>query len=145
MMTFLFEFVREFSAELANLAERIEDKLFSEPHASMMQSRLYSEKLVKLISKEEELETVYSINHAERIYRLYRKSAIDEDLYKKLEYIRKKGIKQHMRKPKLKWLIYCKFTNFFLRLVYGIWKCMYHIVSRPQNISSPFRLLKNQI
>ncbi len=93
MMAFLFEFVREFSSELANLAERIEEKLFSEPHASMMQARLYAEKLVKLISKEEELESVYSVNHAERIYRLYRKDIIDEDLYKKLEYIRKKGNK----------------------------------------------------
>ncbi|MBY0061273.1 MULTISPECIES: DUF4145 domain-containing protein [Priestia] len=92
-MTFLFDFVRQFSNELANLAERIEDKLFSEPHASLIQARLYSEHLVKLISKQEELEELYPLKHAERIHKLYRQNAIEEDIYLKLEWIRKKGNK----------------------------------------------------
>ncbi|MEW4229672.1 DUF4145 domain-containing protein [Priestia megaterium] len=92
-MTFLFDFVTQFSSELTNLAKRIEDKLFSEPHASLIQARLYSEHLVKLISKEEELEELYSLKHAERIHKLYRQNAIEEDIYLKLEWIRKKGNK----------------------------------------------------
>ena len=50
-MAFLFEFVRQFSTDLADLAQRIEDNMFSEPHASLVQARLYSEHLVKLMSK----------------------------------------------------------------------------------------------
>lgn len=92
-MNFLFDFVRQFSNELANLAERIEDNLFNEPHASLIQARLYSEHLVKLISKEEELEELYAPKHAERIHKLYRQNAIEEDIYLKLEWIRKKGNK----------------------------------------------------
>ena len=92
-MTFLFEFVRQFSTDLADLAERIENKMFSEPHASLMQARLYSEHLVKLMSKEEELEVMYPLKHAERIHKLYRQNAIEEDIYVKLEWIRKKGNK----------------------------------------------------
>lgn len=92
-MNFLFDFVRQFSNELANLAERIEDNLFNDPHASLIQARLYSEHLVKLISKEEELEELYAPKHAERIHKLYRQNAIEEDIYLKLEWIRKKGNK----------------------------------------------------
>ena len=92
-MALLFEFVKQFSPELANLAERIEDKMFTEPHASMMQARLFSEQLLKLISQAEELEAVYPLKQAERIHKLYRQNLIDEDLYLKLEWIRKKGNK----------------------------------------------------
>lgn len=92
-MVYLFDFVKQFSTELANLAKRIEDKMFSEPHASLMQARLYSEHLVKTISKEEELEAVYPLKHAERIHKLYRQNVIEEDLYMKFEWIRKKGNK----------------------------------------------------
>src|SRR4051812_48265828 len=92
-MAYLFDFVKQFSTELANLAKRIEDKMFSEPHASLMEARLYSEHLVKTISKEEELEAVYPLKHAERIHKLYRQNVIEEDLYMKFEWIRKKGNK----------------------------------------------------
>src|SRR3954453_15472234 len=92
-MASLFDFVREFSTDLANLAQRIEDNMFSEPHASLIQARLYSEHLVKLISNEEELETAYPLKHVERSYKLYRENVIDDDIYTKLEMIRKKGNK----------------------------------------------------
>ncbi|MEI4831800.1 DUF4145 domain-containing protein [Bacillus sp. FJAT-53711] len=89
----LFEFVEQFSSDLAELAYRIENQLFDQPHASMMQARLYSEELVKIISKEEELENIYPLKHAEKIHKLYRQNAIEEDIYMKLEWIRKKGNK----------------------------------------------------
>lgn len=92
-MASLFEFVNHFSADLAKLAERIEEKMFNEPHVTMIESRLYSEHLVKIISKEEGLEEAYPLKHAERIHKLYRQNAIEEDVYMKLEWIRKKGNK----------------------------------------------------
>lgn len=90
-MAFLFEFVREFSTELANLAERIEDKIFDEPDAAMVQARKYCEYIVQMISNEEELEAEYSLKHVDKIHRLYRKNVFDEDIYNKLEFIRRKG------------------------------------------------------
>ncbi|MFB9761469.1 hypothetical protein ACFFMS_24805 [Ectobacillus funiculus] len=49
-MASLFEFVNHFSVDLAKLAERIEEKMFNGPHVTMIESRLYSEHLVKIIS-----------------------------------------------------------------------------------------------
>ena len=92
-MASLFDFVTEFSTDLANLAQNIENKMFSEPHASLIQARLYSEQIVKLVSKEEDLKSVYPLKHVERVYKLYRQNAIEEDLYVKLEWIRKRGNK----------------------------------------------------
>lgn len=93
MVALLFEFVKDFSMKLADLAERIEGKMFEEPQAALMQARLYNEEIVKLISEEEEMETVYELKHAERIHRLFRANAIDEEMYMKFEWIRKKGNK----------------------------------------------------
>lgn len=87
----LFSFVKEFSRELATLSTRIEDQLFEQPHAVLVQSRLYSEQLVRLISEHEDIENSYALKHAERIHRLYRNDAIPEDIYEKLEWLRKKG------------------------------------------------------
>ncbi|MDM5153175.1 DUF4145 domain-containing protein [Bacillus sp. DX1.1] len=89
----LFEFVGQFSSELAELAHRIENQLLDQPHASMMQARLYSEQLVKIVSKEEGLEDIYPLKHSEKIHKLYRQNLIEEDIYMKLEWIRKKGNK----------------------------------------------------
>ena len=88
-----FTFVEKFSKDLAELAYRIEEQLFEQPNAALVQARLYSEELVKMISANEELEDVYPLKHSERIHKLHRENAIDEDLYMKLELIRKKGNK----------------------------------------------------
>lgn len=87
----LFSFVENFSRELATLSIRIEDQLFEQPQATLMQARLFSEQLVKLISNEEEIEKLYPLKHSERIHKLYRNNAIEEDIYMKLEWLRKKG------------------------------------------------------
>ncbi|WP_171910754.1 DUF4145 domain-containing protein [Rossellomorea aquimaris] len=92
-MALLFEFVKDFSIKLADLAVRIEGKMFEEPQAALMQARLYNEEIVKLISEEEEMETVYALKHGERIHKLFRANAIDEEMYMKFEWIRKKGNK----------------------------------------------------
>ncbi|HJV17202.1 MAG TPA: DUF4145 domain-containing protein, partial [Bacillales bacterium] len=72
---------------------QLEEALFTQPQTVLMQARLYTEQLVKTISKEEGIENVYPLKHAERIYKLYRQNAIEENIYMKLEWIRKKGNK----------------------------------------------------
>ncbi|MFE0508245.1 DUF4145 domain-containing protein [Peribacillus butanolivorans] len=89
----LFEFVGKFSSELFELACRIENQLLDQPLASLIQARLYSEQLVKIISKEEGIEDIYPLKHSERIHKLYRQNVVEEDIYLKLEWIRKKGNK----------------------------------------------------
>lgn len=89
----LFDFVRQFSEELADLADRIENQMFDQPHGAMVQARLYCEELVKKISQAEGFQVPYEIKHAERIYRLYRQDFISEEVYLKLEWMRKIGNK----------------------------------------------------
>lgn len=88
-----FDFVESFSNELYTLAKQVENKLYSEPSSVLREARLFSEHLVKLISKEENLEEVYPLKHYERIHKLHRQEIIDEDTLEKLEWIRKKGNK----------------------------------------------------
>lgn len=89
----LFEFVGQFSSELFELVCRIENQLLDQPLASLIQARLYTEQLVKIISKREGFEDIYPLKHSERIHKLYRQNAVEEDIYLKLEWIRKKGNK----------------------------------------------------
>ncbi|PMC35977.1 hypothetical protein CJ195_17135 [Bacillus sp. UMB0899] len=89
----IFTFVGEFSTELMELAFSIENQLHDQPQSALMQARLYSEVLVKILSTAEDLETVYSLKHSERIHNLFRQDIIDEEIYTKLEFIRKKGNK----------------------------------------------------
>ncbi|MFE4426475.1 DUF4145 domain-containing protein [Peribacillus butanolivorans] len=89
----LFEFVGQFSSELFELVCRIENQLLDQPLASLIQARLYTEQLVKIISKEEGIEDIYPLKHSERIHKLYRQNGVEEDIYLKLEWIRKKGNK----------------------------------------------------
>ncbi|QIZ08462.1 DUF4145 domain-containing protein [Priestia megaterium] len=89
----LFDFVRQFSNELADLADRIEDHLWDQPHATLTQARLYCEEIVKKVSNTEGIENIYPLKPAERIYKLYKQDIISEDIYMKLEWIRKMGNK----------------------------------------------------
>lgn len=88
----LFEFVKEFSNKLFEVSNRIEKKLWEHPSGAMTQARLYCEELVKMVSKDE-IEEVYPLKHWERMQKLYRQNAIEEDIYNKLDWIRRKGNK----------------------------------------------------
>lgn len=89
----LFNFIEKVSKDLFDLITQLEEALFKQPQTVLMQARLYTEQLVKLVSKEEGLEDIYSIKHNERIYKLYHQNAIEEEIYIKIEWIRKKGNK----------------------------------------------------
>lgn len=67
--------------------------MFDQPNVALAQAHLYSEILVKMIIKQKKIEEIYPVTHSERINKLFRQNAIEEDLYKKLEMIRKKGNK----------------------------------------------------
>lgn len=89
----LFSFTEIISKDFMELAQKIEATLISQPQAALMQTRLYNEQLVKLISKNEGLEDIYPLKHVERVHKLYRQNAIEEEIYLKMEWIRKKGNK----------------------------------------------------
>lgn len=89
----LFDFMGNVSQELAELGRRIEEQLYEQPHSALMQIRLFSEQLVKKMSQEEGLEDVFPLKHSERIHKLFRQDIVNEDIYIKLEWIRKNGNK----------------------------------------------------
>ena len=87
----LFSFMKDISAELFDLAVEIEEQLYDHPDTTLMKSRLFCEQILKLVFEKEEIKEVYPYKHVERIHTLYREQMIEEDLYVKLEWIRKKG------------------------------------------------------
>lgn len=89
----IFHFLGEFSSTLEELAVRIETLLWDQPQAAMTQIRLFGEKLVTMIFEQENMNEVYPLKQVEKINRLYKQDMISDDLYKKLEYIRKNGNK----------------------------------------------------
>lgn len=89
----LFNFIEKVSKDLFELVTQLEEALFKQPQTVLMQARLYTEQLVKFVSKEEGIEDIYPLKHVERIHRLYRQNAIEEEIYIKMEWIRKKGNK----------------------------------------------------
>lgn len=89
----LFAFIKSVSNDLYELAKDIESQLYDYPDNALLKIRLYCEQLIKLIFEQEDIEEIYPLNNAERIHRLYRDQAIEEDIYRKFEWIRKKGNK----------------------------------------------------
>jgi hypothetical protein len=89
----LFKFIEVVSKDLLSLADDLESTLFSQPQSVLIQARLYTENLIKRVSKDEGIEDVYPLKHSERVYKLYRQNAIEEDIYIKLEWVRKMGNK----------------------------------------------------
>jgi len=87
----LFHFLGEFSSSLEEVAVRIETLLWDQPEAAMTQVRLFGEKLVTMVFEQENMSEVYPLKQVEKINRLYKHDIISDDLYKKLEYIRKNG------------------------------------------------------
>ncbi|OZM56328.1 hypothetical protein CIB95_13010 [Lottiidibacillus patelloidae] len=91
MKSSIFNFIGEFSSTLEELAIRVETLLWDQPQPAMTQARLFGEMLVSMIFEQENMNEVYPLKQVEKINRLYRQDIIQDDIYKKLEYIRKKG------------------------------------------------------
>lgn len=103
MQQSLFDFMKDVSRDLYELAIEIESRLYDHPATTLMKSRLYGEQLVKLVFEQEEIEEIYPLKNVERIRKLYRDEMIEKDIYIKLEWIRKKGNEaaHEMKKVKL--------------------------------------------
>ncbi|MEH7235772.1 DUF4145 domain-containing protein [Bacillus sp. JJ1562] len=91
MKTSVFHFIGEFSCQLEELALRVEALLWDQPQAAMTQARLFGELFVNMIFEQENMSEVYPLKLVEKINRLFRHDVIDDDIYKKLEFIRKNG------------------------------------------------------
>lgn len=89
----LFEFMKSVSNDYYELAVQIESQLYEHPETTLIKIRLYFEQLVKRISEQEGIEEVYPLKNSERIHKLYRQNAMEEEIYLKLEWVRKKGNK----------------------------------------------------
>jgi hypothetical protein len=87
----VFNFIGEFSSTLEELALRVEDLLWDQPQAAMTQARLFGEVLVSMIFEQENMNEVYPLKQVEKINRLYKQDIIQDEMYKKFEYIRKNG------------------------------------------------------
>ncbi|MEH7384290.1 DUF4145 domain-containing protein [Bacillus sp. JJ1521] len=91
MKNIVFHFIGEFSSQLEELALRVDSLLWEQPQAAMTQARLFGELLVNMIFEQENMSEVYPLKLVEKINRLYRHDVIQDDIYKKLEFIRKNG------------------------------------------------------
>lgn len=89
----LFSFMESEVKDLASLGEEIELNLFRDPRAVILKARLYAETLAKLIWAKEAIQQYYDLKHVERLHKLYREDVLDENLYKKFEWLRKTGNK----------------------------------------------------
>lgn len=91
MSSHLFSFLTD--SQLASLGEEIEQYLFSDPQAVLVKARVFSEKLVKKVMELEKLEEVFEVKHVERLHKLLRTEVITEEIYQKLDWIRRSGNK----------------------------------------------------
>ncbi|SOC40285.1 DUF4145 domain-containing protein [Ureibacillus acetophenoni] len=91
MKSSIFNFLGEFSSTLEELALRVEDLLWDQPQEAMMKARLFGETLVSMIYEQENMNEVYPLKQWEKINRLYKHDIIQDEIYKKFEYIRKNG------------------------------------------------------
>lgn len=91
MKNSVFHFIGDFSSQLEELALRVEALLWDQPQAAMTQARLFGELLVNMIFEQENMSEVYPLKLVEKINRLYRHDVIQDDMYKKLEFLRKNG------------------------------------------------------
>jgi hypothetical protein len=91
MKSSIFNFLGDFSSTLEEVALRVEDLLWRQPEAAMTQARLFGETLASMILEQENMNEVYPLKQVEKINRLYKYDIIQDEIYKKFEYIRKNG------------------------------------------------------
>lgn len=124
MKSSIFNFLGEFSSTLEELALRIEALLWEQPQAAMTQARLFGETLVSMIFEQENMSEVYPLKQVEKINRLFKNDVIHDEIYKKLEYIRKTETLRLIKLQRLIKKLQNKHTGHFLNLVYGMPKSM---------------------
>ncbi|MBX0358362.1 hypothetical protein [Halobacillus sp. Nhm2S1] len=92
-MNSIFSFMKDVAPEFVEIGEKVEALLYEQPNSALVQARLYGEHLGKLVAKQEGTEQVYETKHVDRLHKLLRKEAIEVDIFKKFDWLRKSGNK----------------------------------------------------
>ncbi|MED1797378.1 DUF4145 domain-containing protein [Brevibacillus porteri] len=90
-MSSVFTFLQEVNEGLCTLALQAEADVWSNPRATLIQGRLFSEEMATTVSKTEKVEPMYSIKSNERIQLLARRDIISEELKESFEWLRRNG------------------------------------------------------
>ena len=75
--------------KLADIAYSIEKCVYNDPHGAIVKARLFGEAAAKEIWDKENLESVYEVEHIERIYKLFREGIIDEQFRDYFSFVHK--------------------------------------------------------
>lgn len=83
--------------ELYMVLEEINKNIFSSPQTAIIKSRIYAEKLTKIIAKEEGTEWLNSLSFKDRVNILLKEGLINSDIHNLINEIRLLGNKALMR------------------------------------------------
>ncbi|WP_077619713.1 DUF4145 domain-containing protein [Bacillus sinesaloumensis] len=87
----IFHFIGDFSSQLEESALRVEALLWDQPQVALTQARLFGELIVKMIFEQENMTESFTHTQVQKVRMLYSQDIIQDDIYKKLEFIRKNG------------------------------------------------------
>lgn len=89
--TSAFHFIGDFSSQLEEATLRVEALLWEQPQVALTQARLFGELFVTMILEQENMNEGLALTQVQKIRKLYSHDIISDDIYKKLEFIRKNG------------------------------------------------------
>lgn len=78
-MPSIFTFSGEVNEPLATLVIQAESDMWSNPRATLTQSRLFSEEMAVTVSKIEKVEPVYAVKPKDRMHLLVRRGIVSEE------------------------------------------------------------------
>ncbi|MUT67841.1 sigma factor-like helix-turn-helix DNA-binding protein [Paenibacillus sp. NEAU-GSW1] len=90
-MSSSFLLLNTFHTELAKLAEKAEELIWSNPRMMLIQGRLFAEQLAIDVAKREKVEPVYPIKQIERIDKLEKNQLITPEIRASFEWLRIHG------------------------------------------------------
>ncbi|MEI4828328.1 hypothetical protein WAX78_02490 [Bacillus sp. FJAT-53711] len=86
---YVLSFLQPQFPKLADIAYSIEKCVYNDPHGAIVKACLFGEAVAKEIWDKENLESVYEVEHVERIYKLFREGIIDEQFRDYFSFIHK--------------------------------------------------------
>lgn len=90
-MESFFEILNDEFKELSGLGLKIEQNIFENPALSIMNSRLFAEKILEEVSKKEGLEYIISLSQFERIRMLNKDGILDDNIVRDFDDVRITG------------------------------------------------------
>lgn len=86
-----FRFLYDNHARLAALADQAEASIWLNPRGTLIQGRLFSEQLAKLVAVQEGIEPVFEVKQVERVHKLAREEIITVEIKDNFEWLRRNG------------------------------------------------------